>query len=275
MATRGSNAAFIGTDQRIGIALARQCAGWIVRHHRSFRPNPGTTSRFTRRPNNSVMGEPYSHRIPAFSVKAELIRQSSVKKASYSESRKYLSALPNAMEAAEGTPSRKFRKIRSRHDSRCISFAGKAKRSPPVLLSQHIELLLLEVASKLEIVARTIPKERGGNSVGLVMVDGLFGIGEPLDAAEEDKIRRSPIQRSLIVAGNARDARDVLAIFEVRSEVHRKAAELIGESPKESLRETVKPGGVRGQPKAVGGIQETEDVGISLARVLKSEVAED
>ena len=36
MATRGSKAALIGTDQRIRIVLAGQCADWIARHHRNF-----------------------------------------------------------------------------------------------------------------------------------------------------------------------------------------------------------------------------------------------
>ena len=72
--------------------------------------NPGTTSRFTRRPYSSVSGVAYSHRTPAFSVKAELMRQSSLKNPSYNDPRKYLSALPNATEAASGTPSRKSAK---------------------------------------------------------------------------------------------------------------------------------------------------------------------
>src|SRR5579864_8713223 len=68
--------------------------------------NPGTISRFTRRPYNSVIGEPYSQRTPKFTVRLGLILQSSVIKASSFQARKYLSALPKAMELVSGMPSR-------------------------------------------------------------------------------------------------------------------------------------------------------------------------
>ena len=78
----------------------------------------------------------------------------------------------------------------------------------------------------------------------------------------------------MIVTGNAGRAGDILLIFEVRSQVHRLAAELIAESSKESLPEPVKPVGARGESQRVGRIQKAEDVGIILARVLKCEVSE-
>ena len=49
---------------------------------------------FTNRPCNSVIGAEYSHRMPALMVSEDSMRQSSVKYASYTGSRRYLSALP-------------------------------------------------------------------------------------------------------------------------------------------------------------------------------------
>src|ERR1039458_3739855 len=57
-----------------------------------------------------MMGELYSHRMPAFRVKVELTLQSSVKKRSVEMPRKYLSALPKATWLRSGTPSRKSAK---------------------------------------------------------------------------------------------------------------------------------------------------------------------
>src|SRR5262245_12613626 len=69
--------------------------------------NPGVTSRFTSRPYNSVIGELYSQRTPRSNVRLELKRQSSLKYDSYVAERKYLSALPKAIELVSGTPRRK------------------------------------------------------------------------------------------------------------------------------------------------------------------------
>ena len=86
--------------------------------------NPGATFRLTRRPYFSVTGDQYSQRTPAFSVKPGLMRQSSLRNASATELRRYLSALPNAMEAASGTPSRKLAK------SFCVVAPVKVKEWP-------------------------------------------------------------------------------------------------------------------------------------------------
>ena len=195
------------------------------------------------------------------------MRQSSLKNASYSESRKYLSALPKATEAASGTPSRKSREIRAGGG------AGESESAARVLLAEYIELLPPEIAAELEIVARAIPKEGGRNRVGLIAIEGLLRIGERLDAAREDQRRRSPVQRILIVAVNPRRARNVFAIFEVGLDASRQPAELIAEGPKQSPPEPVKPVGAAGESKGVGGVQETENIGIILARVLKCKVA--
>src|SRR5262245_36525784 len=64
-------------------------------------------SRFTSRPYFSVIGDPYSQRIPRFNVSDGLTRQSSIKYAAYVDQRKYLSALPYAIELVSGMPSRK------------------------------------------------------------------------------------------------------------------------------------------------------------------------
>ena len=42
----------------------RSAARWRLRHHGRDAAKPGATSRFTRRPYFSVMGEPYSQRMP-------------------------------------------------------------------------------------------------------------------------------------------------------------------------------------------------------------------
>ena len=44
--------------------------------------NPGATSRFTSRPDNSATGASYSHRAPALTVSTGFTRQSSVTYAS-------------------------------------------------------------------------------------------------------------------------------------------------------------------------------------------------
>ncbi len=68
---------------------------------------PGATSRFTRRPSDSVSGVSYSQRAPACTVNIGLSRMSSVMYASDEKARKYLSALPNAIELVLGMPNRK------------------------------------------------------------------------------------------------------------------------------------------------------------------------
>ena len=90
---------------------------------------------------------------------------------------------------------------------------------------------------------------------------------------DEVEAGRSPIQGTLIVAVNTGRTRDVLAIFKERRKVHGVPAELKSEGPEKSLREPVEPVDVGGEPKAIGGVQESEDVGISLPRVLKCKVA--
>ena len=70
-------AVLVGMNQRIGICCLSAVRSGI-RHHRSSAVNPGAISRFTSRPYNSVIGAPYSQRIPAFSVSSGLIRQSSL-----------------------------------------------------------------------------------------------------------------------------------------------------------------------------------------------------
>src|ERR1700733_10877509 len=71
---------------------------------------PEVTSMLTRRFNSSVIGAPYSQRAPALIVNSGLTRKSSVTKASYTDSRKYLSALPYARLLVSGLPNRKSAK---------------------------------------------------------------------------------------------------------------------------------------------------------------------
>src|SRR5204863_352874 len=66
--------------------------------------NPGVTERFTSRPNASIIGDSYSHRTPAVTVKLGPMRQSSDTYDSAPVARKYLSALPNPMALVCGRP---------------------------------------------------------------------------------------------------------------------------------------------------------------------------
>src|SRR4051794_33592672 len=67
----------------------------------------GVTSRLTSRPFNSLIGPPYSHLAPMLSVSSGRILQSSVANVSATDSLRYLSALPNAIELVVGVPRRK------------------------------------------------------------------------------------------------------------------------------------------------------------------------
>ena len=68
--------------------------------------------------------------------------------------RKYLSALPNAIELVSGMPSRKPREIRAR------GRPGESERAARVLLRQDIELLPPEVAAEGDVMRAVIPENR-------------------------------------------------------------------------------------------------------------------
>ena len=68
------------------------------------------TSRFTSRFSSSVIGAPYSQRTPRFTVRSGCKRQSSVAYRSYTVCRRYLSGLPEVIDAVSGTPWRKSAK---------------------------------------------------------------------------------------------------------------------------------------------------------------------
>ncbi len=91
-----------------------------------------------------MIGEPYSQRIPAFSVKEELMRQSSVKKASYKRIAKVFIGIAERDGSRIGYTQQEVSEIRSAHCSR------ERKGSAAILLRQRIELLPLEIAAELE-----------------------------------------------------------------------------------------------------------------------------
>ena len=182
MPTRGSNAALIGMDQRIGIALARQRAHRIARHHRSFVRESGSNVEIHQA---SIQFRDGRAVFPAHSgiqgeggADAPIVGEKGV----IERVAKIFVGVAERDGGSVGNAQQKIREIRSGGG------AGERKRPASVLLPEHIELLPLEVAAKLKIVARAIPKESGGNRVRLIMVDGLLGIGKRLDAAEKIRL---------------------------------------------------------------------------------------
>ena len=113
---------------------------------------PGAMSRFTRRPYFSCTGDQYSQRTPALTVSPGLIRQSSLTNASLIVARRYLSALPKAMELVSGTPSRNPAEVVAGRR------AGEGEGASRILLRQHIELLPAMYAAVSRVVAARLMK---------------------------------------------------------------------------------------------------------------------
>ena len=99
------------------------------------------------------------------------------------------------------------------------SRAGESKRAAGILLPKRVELLAAEIASELEVVSAAIPQHRRGDAARLVTIEGALRIGEGGDTAREHERGRTPVDCVLIVACNASESRDVLAVPKIRHDV--------------------------------------------------------
>ncbi len=70
---------------------------------------------------------------------------------------------------------------------------------------------------------------------------------------------RTPVERVLIITGDAGEARDVFAIFEIGCDVVGKTAEFVPEIQEEVMVEAVKPIDARVDSERVGGVEEIEE----------------
>ena len=117
------------------------------------------------------------------------------------------------------------------------------------------------------------PEDFERDSVGLVARRGILGFAQRGDAVGEVEGGRTPVERVLIVAGDAGGAGDVEALREERHVARGVAAELIAEVDEELRPEGVTPVDGGGVVELAAGGQKAEEIGIIGARALQLERA--
>ena len=125
--------------------------------------------------------------------------------------------------------------------------AGEGERAARILLRDGCRSCCRRTSPPNVRLWRPRPRKLSRRpGVRLVARERRQGIGEPRDAARERQARRSPVDRILIVAGDAGLAGHVGAVREVRRRLVGQARELIAQPQRQELREPVRPvdGGV-------------------------------
>ena len=140
--------------------------------------------------------------------------------------------------AREGT----CRRCRTRSSSCAEGRAGSRRDRSPVALPVNVklprasccdrmsQLLTADVAAERDVVPAVAPEALGAPAVRRgCCCDAYCALAEPGDAARELQARRAPVDRILVVAGDAGVARHVGAVGEVRRHVVGQPRELIAE----------------------------------------------
>ena len=180
---------------------------------------PGAMSRFTRRPYSSVMGEPYSQRTPAFRVNAGADSPIVGEVGVVQRIRENICRRCRTRRSCVGNAQQKIREIGAG------GRAGEGKGAAPFCCDSTLNCCFRKSPPNWKLWRARFQKKEAETPLVSLWLLALQRIREPLPAGEGEG-RRSPLQGTLIVSGNAGRAGDVLAIFEVRSEVRRKPAEL-------------------------------------------------
>ena len=124
-----------------------------------------------------------------------------------------MSALPNAIELEWGSPNRKSA------TSYPVALPEKLNAPRASCCERMLHRWRRHVAAERDVVTSARGEDLGAASVCRVAVRGSLCAAEAGDAAREQQPRRTPVDRILIVANDARVARHVGAVREVRCDV--------------------------------------------------------
>src|SRR5204863_10126487 len=127
-------------------------------------------------------------------------------------------------------------------------------------------LLAAEIDTAGEVVAASGPEDFDRKPLRLVARRRKLGFTHSRDAVCKVERRRTPVERVLIVAGDARGAGDIEALREERHVPRGVAAELVPEVDEEARIESVTPVDRGRVGQLAAGCQKSEEIGIVGAR---------
>ena len=261
-------AAPVGTDQRIGIATTVERAEGMARHDRAdqgearrhvqvHQPAEALRDRRFILPPNARIHRQHRAHPPVVGDVCIVGRGAEV-----------LVGVAKGDGARVRDPEQEVRQVRARGS------AIEGERAARILLRLHVPLLMSKVTAKRDVVPAMAAQALSADGVRQIAVPRALGTAEPRDAAGKDQVRRTPIDRILIVPANGRLARDVRAIREVRRRGCRQARELIAEAERLELREPMGPVDSRVEARHAARVGEPEHARCVGRRALVGHVAE-